>query len=122
VILGLGVDLVPISRMREALARHGERLERKLFTDGEREYARSQARPEEPFAVRFAAKEALLKALCVPDGLHWHELEVRTRGRAPELALHGEAARAAQERGVRRTHLSLTHAGDSAVAVVVLEG
>jgi holo-[acyl-carrier protein] synthase len=121
VILGLGVDLVPISRMRDALARHGERLEKKLFTDGERQYARGCARPEEALAARFAAKEAVLKALSVPEGLRWHELEVRLRGRAPELALHGEAARAAQERGVRRTHLSLTHAGDAAVAVVVLE-
>ena len=121
-ILGLGVDLVPISRMREALERHGARLEEKVFTEAERTYARGCARPEEPYAARFAAKEAVLKALSVPDGLRWHELEVRQRGSAPELALHGEAARAAQERGVRRTHLSMTHAGDSAVAVVVLEG
>ncbi len=121
-ILGLGVDLVPISRMADLLTRYGERLERKLFTAAERAYAHERARPAEHLAVRFAAKEAALKALDVPAGLRWHELEVVVRERAPELVFHGGATRAAQGRGVQRAHLSLTHAGDSAVAVVVLEG
>jgi holo-[acyl-carrier protein] synthase len=120
-IIGLGVDLVPISRMRALLNRHGDRLERKLFTERERAYAHSRPRPEEHLAARFAAKEAALKALCVPEGLRWHELEVVTRARAPELVFHGAAAEAARARGVHHLHLSLTHAGDTAVAVVVLE-
>ena len=121
-IVGLGVDLVPISRLEGMIERHGERLERKLFTDAERAYAHQHARPAEQLAARFAAKEAALKALDVPPNLRWHELEVAMRGRAPELRLHGRAARAAQGRGVRRAHLTLTHAADTALAVVVLEG
>jgi holo-[acyl-carrier protein] synthase len=122
VIVGVGVDLVPISRLRGMLERHGARLEGKLFTAAERTYARERGYPAEHFSARFAAKEAALKALRVPEGLRWHELEVVVRDRAPELVLHGQALRAALERGVRRTHLSLTHAGDAAVAFVVLEG
>jgi holo-[acyl-carrier protein] synthase len=119
-ILAVGVDLCPISRMKEALARHGERIERRLFTDGERAYARARGVPEESFAARFAAKEAAFKALG-RDAVSWLDLEVTLRGRAPELVLHGLAADAALELGVRRVHLSLTHAGDSAIAVVILE-
>jgi holo-[acyl-carrier protein] synthase len=119
-ILGVGVDLCPISRMKDVLARHGERMERRLFTESERAYARARALPEESFAARFAAKEAAFKALG-RQAVSWQDLEVTLRGRAPELVLHGVAIEAAQELGVRRTHLSLTHAGDSAIAVVILE-
>jgi holo-[acyl-carrier protein] synthase len=121
VIVGLGVDLVPISRMAELLSRYGERIERKLFTPDEIAYARARAHVPQHYAARFAAKEAALKALGVPTGLRWHELEVRMADRAPALVLTGTAALAAGARRVTRTHLSLTHAGDSAVAVVVLE-
>ena len=122
-VLGLGIDLTPIERIAAALSRHGERFEAKLFTDGERAYCRARARPADHFAARFAAKEAVLKALGVPDGLRWHELEVcASPGGAPRLELRGEAARAAAARGVVRIHLSLTHAGGQAAAVVVLEG
>jgi holo-[acyl-carrier protein] synthase len=119
-ILGVGVDLCPISRMKQVLARHGERIERRLFTEGERAYALARGKPEESFAARFAAKEAAFKALG-REGVWWHNLEVTMRGPAPELVLHGIAIEAAQALGVRRIHLSLTHAGDSAIAVVILE-
>jgi holo-[acyl-carrier protein] synthase len=121
-IVGVGIDLAPVERMAQALARHGERFERRVFTDGERAYCRARARAEEHFAARFAAKEAALKALGVPEGLRWHELEiVSAAGGAPSLALHGAAARAASARGVARLHLSLTHAGGQAAAIVVAE-
>jgi holo-[acyl-carrier protein] synthase len=122
VVLGVGIDLTPIQRIAEMLTRWGERFEEKLFTDGERAYCHARARPADHFAARFAAKEAALKALGVPEGLRWHELEVVSApGGAPSLALHGEAHRAAERRGVTRLHLSLTHAGGQAAAVVVVE-
>jgi holo-[acyl-carrier protein] synthase len=122
-IVGVGVDLTPVSRIARALERYPGRLEARLFTDGERAYCRSKARAEQHFAARFAAKEALLKALSVPVGLSWHELEVVSDGNgAPRLVLHGRAAATAARVGARRLHLSLTHADDAAVAFVVAEG
>jgi holo-[acyl-carrier protein] synthase len=121
-ILGLGIDLCPISRMARMLGRYGEHLERRLFTEGERAHAHARGNPAEHFAARFAAKEAALKALGVPSGLRWHELEIIASGRAPSLRFSGAAAAAAARLGVRNTHVSLSHAGDSALAVVVLEG
>jgi holo-[acyl-carrier protein] synthase len=122
-ILGLGIDLTPVERMRQAMDNHPERLEARLFTDGERRYCHERAKAEEHFAARFAAKEAVLKALAVPSGLSWHELEVVSgAGGAPRLELTGQAAKVAKARGIERVHLSLTHAGGNAMAVVVLEG
>ena len=121
-IVGLGLDVIPISRIATMLARYGARLEERLFTDDERAYCRGRGMPEQHFAVRFAAKEALLKALSAPSGLRWREIEVLPgSGGAPELRLSGAAAEAAASRGVVRRHVSLTHAGDVAAAVVVLE-
>ncbi len=122
-IVGIGVDLTPVSRMQRAFDAHPERLEARLFTDGERAYCRARAESAQHFAARFAAKEALLKALGVPEGLRWHELEVvNERGGAPRFRLSGNAAAAAAALGVRTLHLTLTHADDSAVAFVVAEG
>ena len=122
-ILGVGVDLTPVSRMTLAMERHPERLETRLFTTQERAYCRARVNSAQHFAARFAAKEAVLKALRVPPGLTWHELEVVCdEGGAPRLELHGEAARAAERAGVLRLHLSLTHADDQAIAFVVAEG
>jgi holo-[acyl-carrier protein] synthase len=122
-IVGVGVDLTPISRMVDAMARHPERLEARLFTDAERAYCRARAHAAQHFAARFAAKEATLKALGVPAGLSWHEMEVVSHDDgAPRLALTGAAARACERAGVRRLHLSLSHAGDVAIAFVVAEG
>jgi holo-[acyl-carrier protein] synthase len=122
-IYGVGIDLTPIDRIERALSRHGDRFERKVFTDGERAYCRGRARPADHFAARFAAKEAWLKALGVPEGLSWHEIEVViAEGGRPSLSLRGEAARAVAARGVsEKMHLSLTHAGGMAAAVVVAE-
>lgn len=122
VILGVGVDLTPISRMVRALEAQPERLEARLFTDAERAYCRARANFGQHFAARFAAKEALLKALGVPEGLRWHELEVvNEAGGAPAFRLTGNAAAAATRAGVKKLHLSITHADDSAMAFVVAE-
>jgi holo-[acyl-carrier protein] synthase len=120
-IIGVGIDLCPVGRMERALSRNGGRFEERVFTLAEREYCKGRGLPAEHYAARFAAKEALLKALGVPAGLSWHELEIESVGGAPRLVLRGEAQRAAERLGVGRLHLSLTHAGDMAAAVVVAE-
>jgi len=122
-IVGVGVDVEGIERMAQALAKHEGRLEQRLFTDRERAYCRGKALSAQHFAARFAAKEALLKALRVPEGLKWHELEVLTdEDGAPRFELSGAARTAATQLGVKKLHLSLSHAQDQAVAFVVAEG
>ncbi len=120
-IRGVGVDLCPVSRIARILERHPGRFEERVFTPAERSYCSSRGWPAQHFAARFAAKEAALKALGAPAGIGWHDLEVVSEGGAPRLVLHGAAAAAAAGLGVRRAHLSLSHAGDAAIAFVVLE-
>ena len=120
-ILGIGLDLCPIARMARALLR--ARFAERVFTPAERAYCRQRGEPAQHFAARFAAKEATLKALGVPRGLSWHELEVVSENSgAPRLVLRGVAASAAAALGVHKLHLSLTHTTDAAAAVVVAEG
>jgi holo-[acyl-carrier protein] synthase len=123
-MIGIGVDLVEVDRMRTTLARTPALLDR-LFTPGERAYAEAARDPAERFAARFAAKEAAMKALGVGLGdVDWHDLEVvRTDSGAPELVVRGRAAELAAERGVGRWLVTLTHTASMAEAVVVaLEG
>ncbi len=122
-ILGVGIDLTPVDRMARLLERYPQRSAERLFTQREQAYCWARARPAEHFAARFAAKEATLKALGVPEGLSWHELEVVSRsGAPPVLELHGRAKEAARSCGMTRAHLSLSHAGGQATAIVILEG
>lgn len=115
-IIGLGIDVVDVARFGETL-RRTPRLRERLFTETE------QVLPLASLAARFAAKEALAKALGAPTGLRWHDAEVRrgSDGR-PHLAMHGGVATRAEQLGARRTHLSLSHDAGIASAVVVLEG
>ena len=104
------------------LDRWGDRFTHKLFTAGEREYALARPRPALHLAARFSAKEAMLKALNVPSGLRWHEMEVLGGGKQPpRLVLTGRAKTEADKLGVSRVFLSLTHTDDIASAVVVAE-
>ncbi len=120
-ILGIGMDLCAIGRMARSL--QNERFATRVFTEGERHYCRQRGEPHQHFAARFAAKEATLKALGVPKGLRWHEMEVVSgAGGAPQLVLSGAAAAAATAQGVTRLHLTLTHTHETAAAVVVAEG
>ena len=114
-ILGIGVDLVDIARLDQAL-RRTPALAARLFTEGER------AAPAGSLAACFAAKEAVAKALGAPDGLRWADVEVLhdPAGR-PALAVRGTVADAASRLGVRRWHVSLTHDGGVSVAFVVAE-
>ncbi len=123
-IVGTGVDLCEVPRLREAIARHGERFKRRVFTDREIAYAERKANPYERFAARFAAKEAGMKALGTGwrGGIAWRDFEVTNlpSGR-PTLAFYGKAAEIAAKLGVRSVALSLTHTREQAMAIVILE-
>ena len=114
-IVGVGIDVVEIARFKQALDRT-QGLADRLFCEEER------GLPIRSLAARFAAKEALAKALGAPRGLSWTDAEVVTGpdGR-PELKVSGTVADAAARRGVSRWHLSLSHDGDLATAVVIAE-
>ena len=124
-IVGIGIDLVEVDRMRRLLARKGDRALFRLFTEGERDYAATHPEPARQLAARVAAKEAAFKALAGNDlarGIGWRELEVLSVfGHAPALLLHGRAAERASELVVTRVHLSLTHTATSAAAYVIAE-
>lgn len=118
-IIGVGVDVMEIDRFAEALARR-PRLAERCFTEAEAAYCAAKPFPPQHFAARFAAKEAVGKAL--GRGMtRWREVEV-VRGRGvPTVALHGHYAQWATRLGVTRIHLSLTHSRGVAVAVAVAE-
>jgi holo-[acyl-carrier protein] synthase len=123
-IVGIGIDVVEIRRMREILARQHDRFERRVYTDSEREYCRGHRDPAPSFAARFAAKEAVFKALGTGwgQGVGWQDVEVvRSAGQAPTVRLSGHALKHAERLGVGSIHLSLSHSEDTAVAMAMLE-
>lgn len=119
-MIGIGTDLVDLDRFRLVLAR-SPRLAERLFSDEERAYAGRQADPTERLAVRFAAKEAVMKALGVGLGAFpLRDVEVvRAPSGRPELRLSGRAAALADERGVSSWLLTLTHTSHVAQAIAV---
>jgi holo-[acyl-carrier protein] synthase len=122
VIVAVGIDVVLVARFARAIERTPLLVER-LFTPAERSTSSGNPRSPESLAARFAAKEAVAKALGAPAGLHWHDCEVVSDpdGR-PWLTVSGTVASVATDRGVRRWHLSLSHDGGIASAMVVAEG
>jgi holo-[acyl-carrier protein] synthase len=119
-VLGVGIDLIEIDRIAAALARRPRFAER-CFTDAEAAYCASRAYPPQHFAARFAAKEAVGKALGI-GMTRWRDVEV-VRGRgAPTAVLYGRHLRRASDLGVTEVVLSLTHSRGMAAAVCVLEG
>jgi holo-[acyl-carrier protein] synthase len=122
-VLGVGVDAVDLDRFRRVLGRRAHMAGR-LFTEGERAYARAAIDPIPRMSTRFAAKEATMKALGVGLGAFaFVDVEVVRVGLdAPLLELHGEAEELAGRQGVVRWHLSLTHTDLVAMAIVVAEG
>jgi holo-[acyl-carrier protein] synthase len=124
-IIGTGVDVVEIERFRKVIERLKDRIIFRLFTPGEQQFCHGHRDPAPHFAVRFAAKEALFKALGTgwAKGVTWLDVEVRReRQDAPTLVLHGEAQRLSTSLGAHRVHLSLSHSDHWAVAMVILEG
>lgn len=114
-IVGVGIDLVDVSRFEKAL-RRTPALQTRLLTERER------SRSVPSMAGRFAAKEALAKALGAPAGLRWLDAEIRSdREGRPRLEARGTVALAAERLGVQRWHVSISHDGGMVVAVVVAE-
>ncbi|GGH40842.1 hypothetical protein GCM10010921_13060 [Microbacterium album] len=116
-IVGIGVDLVDIERFERSMART-PRLRERLFTPAERDL------PLRSLAARYAAKEALIKALGGSDGVRWSEIEVAREGerRAPQFAVSGSTAQVIAARGITALHLSLSHDAGFALAYVIAEG
>lgn len=121
-IVGMGIDVCSIDRMRKALERHGDRFFQRICTEAERGDL-SGRDVATALAGRFAVKEAFAKALDGARGVGWHEVQVRRApsGR-PVLELSGNAVTKMAEFGADRWHVSITHDAGVAVAVVVLEG
>src|SRR5438445_13615119 len=122
-IVGTGIDIAEVPRIREAIERHGQRFLNRIFTEGEIQYCESKANRVERFAARFAAKEAGMKALGTGwnHGVRWRDLEVRRQpGGRPTLMFHGKAPAFATELGVQRVALALTHTAADATADLIL--
>ena len=124
-IVGTGVDMAEVARIRASVERYGERFTGRVFTENEIAYVERKANKYERFAARFAAKEAGMKALGTGwnHGVRWKDFEVINlpSGR-PTLALHGVAAEIAAKQGVKVVQLSLTHTSENALAWVLFEG
>ncbi|HUG38959.1 MAG TPA: holo-ACP synthase [Longimicrobiales bacterium] len=124
-VVGIGLDLLTVERMRGFRERRGERGLARLFTEAELRYCLGMADPAPSLAARFAAKEAFFKAVALGWGAggDWRDVEVSRGARgAPSLGVSGRAAEAARSRGARGFHVSLTHTAETAAAMVVLEG
>jgi holo-[acyl-carrier protein] synthase len=123
-VRGIGIDLVPIARVRQVMERWPERFVARVFTPEEIAYCRARKDPAPHFAARFAAKEAGLKALGtgLRLGVSWRELEVRReRGGPPVLVLRGRSREIARQRhGADRMLLALSHDGEYAIAQAML--
>ena len=120
-IVGLGLDVCSIDRMRRAIDRHGERFVNRICSPRER--ADAGQRDLATFvASRFAVKEAFAKALDGAPGVGWHEVEVkRSKSGKPSLELHGNAIAATTRAGAAQWHVTITHDAGVAAAVVILE-
>ncbi|MFC9325366.1 holo-ACP synthase [Kitasatospora sp. NPDC057015] len=121
-IIGIGIDVAAIDRFGAAMERTPGMAER-LFTAAELTLPSGARRSPASLAARFAAKEALAKALGAPGGLHWHDAEVHTESSGrPVLRVTGTVAARAAELGVGSWHVSLSHDAGVASAVVIAEG
>lgn len=115
----VGVDLIEIERIRRALERHGDSFKERCFTQAERTYCDSKPNPPQHYAGRFAAKEAVGKALGVGVHFTWKEIEIRGRPK-PGVHLTGRTARAAERLGATQIDVSMTHSRELAAAVAVV--
>ncbi|MFP4662538.1 MAG: holo-ACP synthase [Halanaerobiales bacterium] len=122
-IKGVGVDLVEISRIEGIIKKSGGRFLSKIFTADEIEYCQAKASYAQHFAVRFAAKEAVIKMLGDTRGISWQEIEVcNQENGTPQVKLTGQAGITAENYGINNIHISLSHEKKMAVAMVIGEG
>ena len=123
-IVGTGIDIAEVMRIRQAIQRFGDRFLGRIYTAGERRYCDSKANRAERYAARFAAKEAAMKALGTGwnHGVRWRDCEVvRMPGGRPTIAFHGKAGEFAAKMGVKNAALSISHTAEQAIAQVILE-
>ncbi|MGO9087017.1 MAG: holo-[acyl-carrier-protein] synthase [Terriglobales bacterium] len=123
-IVGTGIDIAEVPRIRQSIERFGDRFLQRVFTAGEIGYCDSKANRFERYAARFAAKEAAMKALGTGwnHGVRWRDCEVtRLPGGRPTMSFHGKAAEFAAKLGARNIALSLAHTAEQAIAQVILE-
>lgn len=123
-IVGTGVDLIEIDRVRQAYREHGERFLKRCFTEGEIAYCLRKKDPSESLAARFGAKEAVIKAFSHGFGgrWKWRDIEVvREPSGKPTLKLHHRFEELRVERGIARMHLTIAHSKGDALAWVILE-
>lgn len=125
-IIGHGIDLVDLDRIASMIDRHGERFLERVFTDGERAYADAGGkRTVERYAARFAAKEAVFKAIGTGwrSGITWRDVDVvREPSGAPSVRVSGRCREIADERGVAQWLISLSHTDRTAIASVIAIG
>lgn len=123
-ILGTGLDLAEVGRIRAAIERYGRRFVERIFTPAEIAYVERKVNRFERYAGRFAAKEAGMKAIGTGwrRGVRWRDFEVANLPSGkPTLLLHGEAARISEQMGVTSISVSITHTAQVGVAFVILE-
>lgn len=121
-IIGIGVDLAEVSRVRRILARDAERFQKRCFTDGEWEYAHRFSDPSERLAARFAGKEAVMKSMFTGwRRIPWRDVEI-TGGGPPRVELYAKAAARAEMLGITDFKITITHTGDTALVFVVSIG
>ena len=121
-IFGIGIDVVEVVRVESSMAEFGDRFASRVFTEAERAYCDSQKRPAIHYAARFAAKEAVAKALGTGIGkdLSWLDMEIRRRESGePEVFLSGDGAQFAKDNNLGQIKISLTHAQHYAAANAV---
>ena len=124
-VIGIGIDIAEVDRVREAIARHGERFLSRIYTEAERRYCESKVNKFERFAGRFAAKEAAMKAIGTGwhGGVAWRDFEVtRAASGQPIIRFGGAAAKIAESMGVKKALVTISHTEQQAVAQVLLEG
>jgi len=118
-IFGIGIDIVETARIRQSIERHGVSFLKRIFTEREQKYCDRMKNPEIHYAARFAAKEAVSKSFGTGFGkdLEWTDVEViRKKSGEPQIELKGEGKRFAEENGIVRVMITLSHSDHYAVA------
>jgi len=122
-IYGIGTDIVKVARLQKSMEQNA-RVAEKLFTEAEIQYCESRAAKYQSYAARFAAKEAVMKALGTgwDERVHWQNIEIiKPEDSAPYVVLHHDTRAFAHEQAIGKIHLSISHEKDYATAFVVIE-
>ncbi len=124
-IIGIGTDIIECLRIAQMIERHGETFIERVYTEHEIEYSSTKKSATQHYAGRWAAKEAVLKALGTGwrRGISWRDIEVRNlRGGAPVITLTGGAREVYEQLGIQKMHISISHCRSHATAYAIAEG